>query len=668
MARRLSVASRAHVTGAPLSLCTSLPRQLSRGQAAAASGGTADAPLQEAPGGDEVERLRQVLRHLGKRGRWRRALAALDELQLLRGRRHATAEDAASEEAADLNVVLSACARASEWARALALLHGMDEGSHVGVRPNTVHFNTAIGACQRGRHWEMALALFAEMPSRGLSRDLVTHSAALSACERAGEWRRALAIFAELREASWEPDSVAYGAAVLSCWQGDCWEASLALLSEAARAQLAPDASSCSRALAECERRGLPESQAELLRWLGRGSRQPALSTTTWAAAALRLLAAGQDAEAGAVLEEAAARGTLNAVSARLRAALRSSSGGGAVSADADAETSALTSSVAAASSRASLAFKPRNRYAKELRLLQHVLETSQPGDPASVCASMEQFSRDVLEPAGLWLKVAGGGKLDTILSALKRAPQKGGGILEIGTYCGYSALQMAMALPDASVTTFEVDPVHMAIALNVVAWAGLSHRIDIWTGHSAQLLPRLAAEERGPFRAVFMDQRGSRYVEDLENMEQLGLLHSGAVVIADNVLKPGAPLYLWRVCRGLAYSTEIVSVREFGMASVEDWLSVTFYHPPKASSEAEPQTAVAAATSSTGEHMSSPPRELVALEEEADRLRAAASDVGQSSAGCGVTSARWTAFGVRMRAALARAGIAPTKCEPAEA
>lgn len=39
---------------------------------------------------------------------------------------------------------------------------------------------------------------------------------------------------------------------------------------------------------------------------------------------------------------------------------------------------------------------------------------------------------------------------------------------------------------------------------------------------------------------AVTEDQRGSRYDEDLATLERLGILLPGAVVVADNVLKPG--------------------------------------------------------------------------------------------------------------------------------
>lgn len=57
---------------------------------------------------------------------------------------------------------------------------------------------------------------------------------------------------------------------------------------------------------------------------------------------------------------------------------------------------------------------------------------------------------------------------------------------------------------------------------------------------------------------ASFHLRKGSRYHEDLSVMEQLGVLLPGAVVVADNVLKPGSPLFLWRLCKGEAYENHI--------------------------------------------------------------------------------------------------------------
>merc|ERR1719215_1886247 len=135
--------------------------------------------------------------------------------------------------------------------------------------------------------------------------------------------------------------------------------------------------------------------------------------------------------------------------------------------------------------------------------------------------------------------------------------------ILEIGTYCGYSSMKMALALPGRKIDTLEVDPVHVVIARNIIMFAGLSDMIHVWTGHSKDLIPRFSecSSTRHSYGGVFMDQRGSRYKEDLELLEHHRLLQPRAVIVADNVLKPGAPLFLWRVAKAndRGYKTQIV-------------------------------------------------------------------------------------------------------------
>ena len=54
------------------------------------------------------------------------------------------------------------------------------------------------------------------------------------------------------------------------------------------------------------------------------------------------------------------------------------------------------------------------------------------------------------------------------------------------------------------------------------MAFAGLGHAIDIRIGHSDDVLPQLQAKAGTGFRAVFFDQRGSRYDRDLQSLEKL--------------------------------------------------------------------------------------------------------------------------------------------------
>ena len=56
-----------------------------------------------------------------------------------------------------------------------------------------------------------------------------------------------------------------------------------------------------------------------------------------------------------------------------------------------------------------------------------------------------------------------------------------------------------------------QVDPYHAAIARNTIEWAGLSDYIEIWCGHSENLIPRLK-EMLGRKVSLCSKPRGTRY------------------------------------------------------------------------------------------------------------------------------------------------------------
>jgi len=401
--------------------------------------------------------------------------------------------------------------------------------------------------------------------------------------------------------------------------------------------------------LMECEQRGLLAKEVALLREIASAADGDStsdggmLGKVVANAAAARLLDADEKREAEKALREASA--AANARPNSLSAALWVACGGGG--------GPFRTRPPPANGSLRAADIPLGSPYAKELRLLAHVLATAQPGDAASVCDAIERFGEDVLSAEGRWLKIAGRAKADVLKVSVEQAPDRGS-ILEIGTYCGFSALRMALAKPDTRIVTLEVDPAHMVIARNVVAFAGLAHCIDVWTGHSKDLLHRLPARyKEGPplsFCAVFMDQRGSRYDEDLAILESLNLLRPGAVVIADNVLKPGSPFFLWRLFKSGSYDTQVVRLQEFAMPS-EDWMSVSVRRPQAASSSADDSNEEIE-TVSVPEH----PADLVQLQWESDRIRALATRPGQ-----GVTYAQWSEFAEQMKEKFATFGIEAT-------
>ena len=142
------------------------------------------------------------------------------------------------------------------------------------------------------------------------------------------------------------------------------------------------------------------------------------------------------------------------------------------------------------------------------------------------------------------------GDKKGAILDeALQRAKPKV--ILELGTYVGYSATRMGQQLPpDGHLYSVEFSPKNAAIARSIIDHAGLSARVTIVEGilgdggKTADVLEAKHGFRRGSVDFVFVDHAKEAYLPDLKLIIQRGWLHSGSVVVADNIKFPGAPEY----------------------------------------------------------------------------------------------------------------------------
>jgi len=129
-------------------------------------------------------------------------------------------------------------------------------------------------------------------------------------------------------------------------------------------------------------------------------------------------------------------------------------------------------------------------------------------------------------------------GKLLMLLARLVGART----VLEIGTLGGYSTTWLARAVPeDGQVITCEYAPHHAEVARENLARAGVADKVSVRVGPALETLPRLEAEEAGPFDLVFIDadkENNRNYVE-----WALKLSRPGTVIIVDNVIRGGAVL-----------------------------------------------------------------------------------------------------------------------------
>ena len=129
-----------------------------------------------------------------------------------------------------------------------------------------------------------------------------------------------------------------------------------------------------------------------------------------------------------------------------------------------------------------------------------------------------------------------------------KAAPRRA---LELGTYCGYSALRIVRAMPeDGRLVSIEFNPANAAIARGIWDRAGVGDRLTVLVGtmdDGGPTIGRLEWEHgfaAGSLDFVFIDHAKDAYLTDLGRITSRGWLHPGSIVVADNIKFPGAPDY----------------------------------------------------------------------------------------------------------------------------
>ncbi|XP_024133686.2 transmembrane O-methyltransferase homolog [Oryzias melastigma] len=201
----------------------------------------------------------------------------------------------------------------------------------------------------------------------------------------------------------------------------------------------------------------------------------------------------------------------------------------------------------------------------REERAYQYVLTHSTPGDPDSILDSFDYWCSKVEYISNIGPKK--GKILDRML--MEQSPLT---VLELGAHCGYSTIRIARALPlGGRLYSIEMDQTNAAIAEKIIRLAGFDDdTVELIVNPSDEVIPRLRSDynlERVDF--VFMDHWKKCYLPDLQMLEECGLLGKGSVILADNVLFPGAPkflryirksgLYEWKIHRAtLEYSKGI--------------------------------------------------------------------------------------------------------------
>ena len=158
-----------------------------------------------------------------------------------------------------------------------------------------------------------------------------------------------------------------------------------------------------------------------------------------------------------------------------------------------------------------------------------YIFENAKQSDPDSILKAMDDFAKNKR-----FLMNIGNEKGLLLTEELKKLG-KNILILELGCFCGYSAILMAKNLGNAGkVVSLEVNRTYAKNASEIINFAGLKDKITIIEGSSDKIIGTL----RYRFDLVLLDHWKNLYRRDLIAIEKRGLLKNGSIIFADNVGK----------------------------------------------------------------------------------------------------------------------------------
>jgi catechol O-methyltransferase len=166
-------------------------------------------------------------------------------------------------------------------------------------------------------------------------------------------------------------------------------------------------------------------------------------------------------------------------------------------------------------------------------------------GSPQKLLQAIDEFSA-----TEHFLISIGAHKSQVLSETLEK--EKPSAIVELGGYLGYSAIFFASTVrstvsPDHSfhVWSVELEPFFASIAEKLIDLAGLSSYISVVVGTAEEGLAKLKDQsDLTKIDLLFIDHVEKLYKQDFEVARRLGLFKKGTVVVADNVVRPGAPEY----------------------------------------------------------------------------------------------------------------------------
>ncbi|KAJ5769192.1 hypothetical protein N7520_003751 [Penicillium odoratum] len=183
----------------------------------------------------------------------------------------------------------------------------------------------------------------------------------------------------------------------------------------------------------------------------------------------------------------------------------------------------------------------------REVDLLHYVFARSDlkhiRGHPEKVLAAIDDYHHK-------FSKLMNVGPIKGAFIADIIAERKPSVMIELGGYVGYSAILFGDAIRKnggKQYLSIEKNPEMAAVANQLVDLAGLRDVVRIVVGASNEVLQDLFREKEVDLvELIFMDHWQNLYLPDLWLLENLKVLvPEKSMVLADNVIMPGAPEYL---------------------------------------------------------------------------------------------------------------------------
>ncbi|XP_057860680.2 uncharacterized protein LOC131069331 [Cryptomeria japonica] len=170
----------------------------------------------------------------------------------------------------------------------------------------------------------------------------------------------------------------------------------------------------------------------------------------------------------------------------------------------------------------------------RETALLNYVLNKAEEGNSGAVLAAIDDYTQSV------WMMNIGKQKGSILESAVQRCEPKLA--LELGTYCGYSAIRVAskMTKPGSKLISIEMNPNNCNVAKAMINHAGVASEVEVMEGtlsDKVEDLCEILDDEGVPhFDFILMDHSKQSYLSDFLVLKERGMIGKGTVIVSNNV------------------------------------------------------------------------------------------------------------------------------------